>query len=154
MRKVFLFSVILFFTGCKQIDLFEKNTPIPGYKWYADFSADGSFDIKDTTGYYNLYIVLRHSDRYKYNNIWLNIGLQPPGDSMSYQRFDLQLATDAAGWFGTGMDDIWDVKEILNPTPSHFKKAGKYNFSIKQLMRDNPLPEVLSAGLRIEKVKN
>lgn len=142
---------LFFISSCKQIDVFEKNTVIPNYEWKNDFSASGSFLIRDTTSAYNIYLVLRHTDAYKYNNIWLNIGLQPPGDSLIIQKVDLQLGDDANGWEGTGMNDIWEVRKLLNGQPRRFKQAGNYNFNISQIMRDNPLTNIMSVGIRIEK---
>ncbi|RYF80362.1 MAG: hypothetical protein EOO03_17430, partial [Chitinophagaceae bacterium] len=93
--------------GCRQIDVYEKNTPIPNYEWQRNFAAEGTFTIQDTTAFYNVSIVLRHTDAYAYNNVWLNVGLQSPGDSLYFQKIDLQLGSDATGWDGTGMNDIW-----------------------------------------------
>ena len=142
---------ILWATGCKQIDVYEKNTTIPNKEWKASFGAEGDFEIKDTLAYYELYVVLRHTDAYKYNNIWLNIGLQSPGDSLYFQKVNMSLGNDADGWFGSGMNDIWEVRKRLTDKPMRFKKAGAYNFSIFQIMRDDPLAEVMSAGLRVIK---
>ena len=144
----------LFFISCKQIDVFEKNTVIPQYKWQQNFSAKGDFLITDTIAAYSIYLVLRHTDAYQYNNIWLNIGLQPPGDSLHYQKVNLQLGDDANGWEGTGMNDIWEVRKLLNSEPRRFKQPGKYSFTISQVMRDNPLLYIMSVGLRIEKKKH
>jgi gliding motility-associated lipoprotein GldH len=138
-------------SSCKQIDIYEKNTVIPKYEWRSDFTAKGTFIIKDTLSAYNIYLVLRHTDAYQYNNIWLNIGMQSPGDSMYVQKADLLLGTDASGWEGSGMNDIWEVRKLLTGEPRRFKRAGTYNFSINQVMRDNPLLHVMSVGLRIEK---
>jgi gliding motility-associated lipoprotein GldH len=137
-------------SSCTQLDTFEKNTSIPGYQWQSSLEAKGSFAITDTATTYNAYIVLRHTDAYKYNNIWLNVGIQPPADTMHYQKVDLQLGTDAKGWVGTGMNDIWEQRQLLF-MGRQFKKPGTYSFSIKQIMRDDPLPAVMSAGLRVEK---
>ena len=147
---LFTFQLLLF-ASCTQLDVFEKNTPIPDYNWKSGFAATGSFTIKDTASTYNISLVLRHNDAYKYNNIWLNIGLQYPGDSMRYRKFELQLATDASGWEGSGMNDIWEVRKPLELLK--FKKQGNYIFNITQIMRDNPLQHVMSAGLRVQKVK-
>jgi gliding motility-associated lipoprotein GldH len=147
---VLLAGIILTTVSCRQVDVFEKNTSIPGYKWAADFAATGTFTITDTLSSYNLYLVLRHTDAYNYNNIWLNVGLQPPGDTLSFQKADLSLGNDATGWEGTGMNDIWEVRKPL-ALNKRFKKAGQYHFSIFHIMRDNPLPEVMSAGMRVEK---
>ena len=141
----------LFIFSCKQIDVFEKNTVIPNYEWSSNFTASGNLVIKDTVSAYSIYLVLRHTDTYKYNNIWLNIGLQPPGDSLIKQKVDLQLGDDVNGWEGSGMNDIWEVRKLLNGQPRRFKQAGNYNFSISQIMRDNPLANIMSVGIRVEK---
>jgi len=139
--------------SCTQIDIFEKNTVIPKYEWQQSFTAKGDFIISDTNSAYNIYLVLRHTDAYQYNNIWLNIGLQPPGDSMQIRKVNFVLGDDAKGWNGTGMNDIWEVRKLLNGVPP-FKQPGKYSFSISQIMRDNPLLHIMSVGLRIEKQKD
>ena len=70
---------------------------------------------------------------------------------MHFQHADLSLANDATGWEGSGMNDIWEVRKLLNGRPRRFVKAGEYRFSITQIMRDNPLPGIISAGLRVQK---
>ncbi|MEO7264986.1 MAG: gliding motility lipoprotein GldH [Ferruginibacter sp.] len=154
-KNITIIAVALIFSlaGCRQIDLYEKNTTIPSYKWPLNFAATSNFQITDTLSSYNIFIVLRHTDAYNYNNIWLSIGLQAPGDSMYLQNVDLSLGNDASGWEGSGMNDIWEVRKLLSGQPRRFKKPGDYIYSIKHIMRDNPLNGVMSVGLRLEKVK-
>ena len=156
-KRYFIFAAVLFLCcsifSCKQIDVFEKNTPIPKYEWQSKFSATGNFEISDTTSEYNIYVVLRHADSYQYNNIWLNVGLQSPGDTMFYQKVNLDLGSDATGWEGTGMNDIWEVRKLLTDRPRRFIKTGSYKFRMNQIMRDDPLLHIMSAGMRIEKVR-
>ncbi len=149
-----LLIISFLLTGCREIDVYEKNTPIPNMQWNSDFSVTGTFLIKDTTSTYNVFLVLRHTDAYAYNNIWLNIGLQSPADTgLQYQKINVSLGTDAAGWSGAGMNDIWETRTKISGTPKRFLKKGSYNFSIAEVMRDNPLKNLVSAGLRIEKAK-
>ncbi len=140
--------LLILMVSCKQIDVYEKNTPVPHYKWQQNFPAKGSFTITDTNATYNIYIVIRHTDTYQYNNIWLNVGLQAPGDTMSFQNVNLELATDAGGWQGSGMNDIWEVRKLVS---RRILKKGDYHFTITHIMRDNPLPGIMSAGLRLKK---
>lgn len=150
--RSFVFIISIFLLGaCRQINLYEHDTAIPGNKWSQSFRVTGSFAITDTVAAYNIYIVLRHTDAYLYNNIWLNVGLKAPGDTMYMQKVDLSLGNDANGWEGTGMSDIWEVRKTLNDRPLPFRKAGEYTYSISQVMRDNPLLHIISAGLRLEK---
>jgi gliding motility-associated lipoprotein GldH len=150
---VLTITVSLFLTACTQLDVFEKNVVIPKNQWQNSLKPGFDFIIKDTTVSYNLYIVLRHTDAYHYNNIWLNVGTQSPADTMRYQKFDLQLGTDAKGWEGTGMDDIWELRKLITNGPVKFNKAGTYKFSVAHIMRENPLANIMSVGIRVEKVK-
>ena len=145
---LFLFTSCLF-SCCNSIEVYEKNTVIPDYKWKSNFAATGNFSISDTTPVYNIYIVLRHTDAYLYNNIWINAGFQSPGDSMQYQKVNLSLGTDREGWEGSGANDIWEVRKLVGQ--KHFRKAGEYRFSLTHIMRDEPLLYVMSAGVRLEK---
>lgn len=154
--KIFLLILILSsaFISCREIDLFEKNIAVPNMQWINNYDAAGSFIIKDTNSTYNVFIVLRHTDAYLYNNIWLNVGLQAPEDAgLKYQKINLTLGNDAKGWEGIGMNDIWEVRKLISGVPKKFIKAGTYNFSIAQLMRDNPLQHLISVGLSIQKAK-
>jgi gliding motility-associated lipoprotein GldH len=150
-RLIVFCAAQFFITGCKQMDLYEKNINLPSHKWAADFNAEGSLKIADTNSLYNVYIVLRHTDAYQYNNIWLNVGLQSIGDSMKQQKVNLALGNDANGWDGVGMNDIWEVRKLIAQIPL---KKTEYKFAISQIMRDNPLPNIMSVGLRVEKAVN
>ncbi len=144
-----LIANCILISSCNQLETFEKNTSIPNYQWNRNFKTEGSFLVTDTAAAYKAYIVLRHTDAYKYNNIWLNVGIAEPGDSLRYRKVDMQLGTDAAGWAGSGMNDIWEIRQLL--LIKRFTKKGTYKFAISQIMRDDPLPAVMSAGMRLEK---
>jgi gliding motility-associated lipoprotein GldH len=139
--------------SCSTVDLYEKQAFMPSQQWYYNNMPSFTFKITDTVSLYNLYIVLRHTDAYNYNNIWLRLGSKAPGDTIRFQNINLPLATDATGWDGTGTDDIFEVRKNITPGPVPFKKAGSYTFSIAQIMREDPLNHILNVGLRIEKVQ-
>jgi len=144
----------LLLTSCIKSDLFEKNTPIPGQAWEYSFKPTIVFDITDTVSSYNIFIVVRHTDAFRYNNLWIRIKSSAPGDSATTtQQFDLPLATQNR-WTGTGMDDIYEHRILLYRRPVKFFRSGQYKVSIEQVMRENPLPNILNVGLRLEKVKN
>ena len=153
--KNFLFIALIsvFFVSCGKIDLYEKQAQIPEQQWFYNYVPEFTFHIEDTSSLYNVYIVLRHTDLYNYNNIWLNIGSKTPGDSMHFQKINLILASDAKGWEGRGTSDIFEVRKNISPGPVSFKRSGDYTFSIAQIMRENPLRYILNVGIRLEKVK-
>ncbi len=144
----FLAACSLWLTTCTTIDLYEKNVTIPGFKWKSSYKPEFTFIIKDTTARYQLFLVLRHTEKYNYNNIWINLYSQPPGDTLHKASFELQLATNEK-WLGTGMDDIYEHRIKL--TDPQYLKAGVYHFMVGQIMREDPLENVMNVGIRVEK---
>ena len=151
-KKLFA-SLLVFvsFIACGTIDVFEKNVNIPNHEWSNSFRPEISFEISDTTSLYNIYIVLRHTDAYRYKNIYMNIYTQVPGDTIRKARVDLQLATDDKGWLGSGMDDIFEHRILISK--GTFSKPGLYKYRLEQIMREEPLQHVMNVGIRVEKVK-
>ncbi|MCX6315852.1 MAG: gliding motility lipoprotein GldH [Bacteroidetes bacterium] len=144
--------------GCSTADLYEKTVAIPGHSWESRFKPSFTFNIKDTTAGYQLFLILRHTDKYSFNNIWLNLTIQAPGTTAPKSfKFPITLANDDRGWLATGMDDIYEHQESLNNilvnNDISFRTPGTYTFTLEQVMREDPLNHVLNAGLRIEKIK-
>lgn len=147
-------ALMVIFCSCTSIDLYEKSTSVPGHSWQADYKPSFTFTIKDTTSSYQLFVVLRHNARYKYNNIYINLSTKQPGeDTVRTARYDLRLANEN-GWLASGMDDIYEHRISLTPFSGqfYFRKPGDHTFTIEQIMRDNPLDHVMNVGLRIEKL--
>jgi gliding motility-associated lipoprotein GldH len=142
-------------TGCNwTTGVFEKNQRFENHEWPSSLKPDIAFDISDTVSLYNIYVVLRHTDSYHYNNIYVRATVAEPGEKQGRTGdYDLQLATNGNGWIGTAMDDIYDARILIQPK-TRFKKSGLYHVTLEQLMREDPLKNILSAGLRVEKVLN
>ncbi|MBO9566479.1 MAG: gliding motility lipoprotein GldH [Niastella sp.] len=143
-----------FLASCTTVDVFEKNVAIPNHAWSSQFKPSVSLDINDTTSLYNIYLVIRHTDAYRYKNIWVNVTAQPPAGSPTSQSLELQLATDSKGWLGTGMDDIFEHRILITPAQKPILlKKGTYQFTIANIMREDPLQHVMNVGIRVEKAK-
>ena len=52
------------------------------------------------------------------------------------------------------MDDIWEIRTQINQSPIQFRHQGEYEFTLEQIMREDPLKHVLNVGVRIEKAIN
>ena len=152
--RILLFAAILglWLQSCSRMDVYEKVAVIPGQEWDYSNKPSFTFHISDTASLYNIYVVLRHTDAYKYNNLWVKLEMQFPGDSMKGQNLDMVLGTDAKGWEGRGMDDIFEYRKVITPGPIPLRKAGDYTFRLSQIMRENPLEHILNVGVRVEKM--
>ena len=130
---VFFFLLIV---SCTKIDLYEKVTAIPEHEWSNSFKPHFKFTITDTAAPYQLYVILRHNNKYGYNNIWLNLYAKAPGEKPDKFTLELPLSNNE-GWLGSGMDDIYEhrIALTLDPEKFNFNKAGEYTFSMEQIMR-------------------
>ncbi len=144
--------LLVFATSCNTIDLYEKTKSFSNHRWASSEKPTFNFDIGDTTVPYNIFIVFRHTDAYNFNNLWLNVTTIPPGDTATKQQLDLKLADNNKGWLGSGMDDIFEHRIQITRSPVLLRK-GKYQFMLQQIMREDPLENVMNAGIRVEKVK-
>lgn len=155
MKTVSLSSYIILLTSyilssCTTIDLYEKSVTLPKHQWNSSFKPAFDFTIKDTSAPYKLFFVIRHNEQYNFNNIFVNLYVKGPGqDTAQKIQQDLVLATNEKGWLASGMDDIYEHRIQLGSEQN--LKAGNYTFTIEQIMREDPLANVLNVGLRIEK---
>ena len=152
MKKiVFVVCLILSLWSCTRLDTFEQIVFFPNHQWTSKYQPSFHFEISDTTVRYNIYVVIRHEDAYHFNNLWLNVITTAPGEKPNSQKVNLQLANNSTGWLGSGMDDVFDHRIRITNSPIHLRK-GIYQFNLQQIMREDPLPAMLNAGIRVEKI--
>ncbi|WP_205508435.1 gliding motility lipoprotein GldH [Longitalea arenae] len=150
-----LLTSYLVLPGCGTVDVFEKHATIPRQSWASSYKPEIAFNIepKDTTARFNIYIVIRHTDAYRYKNIWINVHTESPKGVINNQPLNLQLATDDKGWLASGMDDIFEHRIMITPPNSPERlSAGIYRFKLENIMREDPLKNVMNVGIRLEKV--
>lgn len=143
--------IACFFSSCTTIDMYESSVNIPQHAWQSTYKPAFNFRISDTSKPYKIFLVLRHTDKYSFNNIYVNLYIKGPGsDSTIKVQRDLTLGTNDGGWQGNGMDDVYEHRILLE---KQTLKAGDYSFTVEQIMREDPLKNVLNVGLRLEKDK-
>jgi gliding motility-associated lipoprotein GldH len=156
MRVLIAFLLIGSLTQCRPIDLYERTTNIPKHAWSGNFSPGFSFDITDTRALYEVSLILRHTDAYPFNNIWLDVQVEAP-DTLYRFRTEQRLGDNEKGWLGTGLNDVFEHRLPLNADLEKagvsFRRPGRYTFRLTQIMREDPLPHVLQAGIRVERKK-
>lgn len=151
--KILLIVVsIAAFQACQTIDLYEQTTTYPEHQWANKQINTYQFSITDTNALYNMYFVLRHHNAYHYKNIWLQVVAQSGVDSAQKQTVNINLADDMNGWLGAGMDDIYDHRVLINTKPLKLQK-GVFKVSLQHIMREDPLQNILTTGIRVEKAK-
>ncbi len=145
----------LFIGGCIKSNRYEKNISIKHHSWKSADSKRFTFNISDTNATYHLFFLMRHTDRYLYSNIWLQIKTFDPNQKLlSDVKVEVPLAQYDGKWLGRGMNEIWEHKMPLTneSTPLHFTNKGMYTITLNHIMRTDPLPDVMSVGMGLEKI--
>src|SRR5262249_16595723 len=145
-----LFLLSLLLISCDRNAVLDKNIEIPDYRWDMNNILKFDVEIPDTLQAYNIYVNFRHASGYAFSNIFLFLTTKSPSGMTGKDTVELTLADSRGKWLGDGSGDIWDNR-ILFKKDFHFPEAGKWNFELQQAMRVNPLPQVMDAGMRVEK---
>lgn len=151
-QLLFLLTPLLFIASCDTVDVYEKTEAFSSHNWSSENKISFTFTIADTIASYNIYAVVRHTDAYRFNNMWMQLRTVAPDNNVTDQQVKLKLGDNSKGWLGSAMDDIIEHRVLLNRYPVKLK-MGNYTFTLQQIMREDPLQYVMNAGIRVEKVK-
>lgn len=148
-----LFSSFLFFS-CDSARVYETNIEFKNNVWYEDSLCSFKFEIADKNIPYNLLYIVRNSLNYPFYNLYVTYYLYDSNQKqISSELHELQLMDAKTGApFGSGMGQIF-TNRVFALQKMTFPKNGNYTLKVKQYMRKNPLDEILSFGIRVEKAQ-
>ena len=157
MHKIIPWLLLVIFVSfaCGRNRIYERNVKFSDRIWNKDSAALFDFEITDINANYKFYFNLRNTILYPYQNIYLSYSLEDTlGNVYDSDLTNINLFNSKTGKpFGNGMGDIFD-HQYLVIEDYQFNNPGMYLFRIKQYMRMDSLPEIMSVGLRIERLNN
>ena len=147
-----LIMTVLLLAGCDKNTVYSEYEDIEEGKWFVNHTPAFTFRIDDVKQTYNIYYNLRNALSYPYYNLYLTRYLVDSTGRTIESRLDELLLMDAKTGKpnGDGLGDIFDHKVLIKQN-YRFPKPGRYTIRIKQYMRQNPLPDILSVGISVEK---
>ena len=150
MRIIFVFFSLFLLVCCNTNSessyiVFEEDS------WHADSIITLNHSVVDTITKQNLYLKIRHTTDFEYQNIFLFVDFQEKRDTI-----EVTLSEKNGKWLGSGFGDIKEVeycfaKEII----FNSKKTSRVN--VEQAMRygDQPvitnLKGIIALGINIKK---
>ena len=150
MRIIFVFLSLLFLICCNtktesSYSVFQEDS------WHADSIITLNHDVVDSITKHNLYLKIRHTTDFEYQNIFLFVDFQEKRDTI-----EVTLSEKNGKWLGRGFGDIKEVeycfaKEII------FNSKKTSNVTVEQAMRygDQPvitnLKGIIALGINIKK---
>ena len=151
-KSVFILGLLLSLLSCKNDLLYEEYIKIPGETWNNRNILHFSAGISDTTGVYDIFIIVRNINRYEFSNLFIFVTAQSPDNKIVRDTVEIQIADDEGNWLGKGAASIFTVTRPYRLNIK-FPIPGIYIFDIEQAMRVDNLKYVTDVGISIEKSK-
>lgn len=152
--KITQFVLLLAVTSllsCDSNAVFKDHEDIDDGMWYVKNEPSFTFEITDISQPYNVYYLVRNSIGYPYYNLFVKRFLLNDKNKVVNEALnELILMDERTGKpMGDGLGDLFDHK-IVALKNYRFPKAGKYSFKVRQYMRQDPLPGIMSMGVSVE----
>ena len=141
--------------GCDPNVLYKDHEDIADGKWFVKNEPTFTFEIADTAQVYNVYYLVRNNISYPYYNLYVKRFLTDSTNKNGNEALnELILMDEKTGKpLGDGLGDLFDHK-IIALKNYHFPRKGKYTFKVRQYMRQDPLVDILSMGISVEKIES
>lgn len=151
--RLFAYLLVFALISCDSNSVFKNHEDIEDGQWYLKNEPAFTFEITDTTQTYNIYYLVRNSIAYPYYNLYVKRFLiNDKKKTVNEALNELILMDEKTGKpMGDGLGDLFDHK-IIALKNYRFPRAGKYTFKIRQYMRQDPLPAIMSMGISVETV--
>ncbi|TAF46158.1 MAG: gliding motility lipoprotein GldH [Sphingobacteriales bacterium] len=138
--------------SCTNNALTDVFTSIPNQHWTYAQPCKSNLEIIDIHKKYNILINLRHTDDYRYSNIWFKISIIQPNKHKKTERIAFSIASPDGTWLGNTSGSLFTY-QLPYKLNYNFAAKGKYTIVVEQNMRDNPLNGINDVGIRVEEVE-
>jgi gliding motility-associated lipoprotein GldH len=138
--------------GCSKPYAWQEKQDIAESGWLKTDLKSFSYEAKDSTSIYNLYLTLEHSNEYAWDNIYLKVNTVFPDKNKQEQVLNFTLADKTGKWVGEKSGGAYHAEFVLQEG-FYFNQAGSYKFEIEPYMRMDTLLNISSVGLKLEQSK-
>jgi len=130
-----------------------------GY-WNKNEIVSFSIPPLDSTKNYNLFLHLRNTNDYKYNNLFLITEMEFPNGKTIKDTLEYKMAYPNGEWMGEGIGNVKENKLWYKEAVS-FKEQGTYILRVSHAVRNNgevdgvfKLDGITDVGYSIEQTPN
>lgn len=152
--KTYKFLAILFILSLSACDFnvkYQGDNEIENSSWKISNVLVHNVDIMDTMEVYNMFISVRNTVDYKYENLFMFVTTKFPNGKIAKDTLECILADKMGKWYGKGTGKYRDSKILFKPRV-RFPQNGKYTIEIQQAMREDPMEGISNIGIILEKV--
>jgi gliding motility-associated lipoprotein GldH len=152
---LFFLMVSSVFVSCDSNRVFDEYKSVPN-KWHKDSIISFKIDPPDSINTYNLFVNLRNTNAYKFNNLFLIVEMVFPHGKTIKDTLEYKMAEPSGKLLGTGYTDVKENK-LWYKEAVVFEESGEYTVNIQHAMRENgkvngvvELDGITDIGFRVE----
>lgn len=141
--------------SCDSRSVYDNYKSVPE-TWHKDSIVSFKVNSPDSTNAYNLFVNLRNTNAYKYNNLFLIVEMVFPYGKTIKDTLEYKMAEPSGKLLGEGYTDIKENK-LWYKEHVFFKEIGEYKINIQHAMRENgkvngvvTLEGITDIGFRVE----
>lgn len=130
-----LFLTVVMLVSCESNTVFSESQAMDGY-WGADEVVQFKLPQLDSLKKYNLFLNIRNTNEYRYNNLFLIVNMTFPHGKTVTDTLEYRMAQPDGSWMGQGIGNIKENKLWYKENVQFFED-GIYTVDIAQAMRNN-----------------
>ncbi|MDR2823703.1 MAG: gliding motility lipoprotein GldH [Prevotellaceae bacterium] len=157
-KYLFIISLFSIFcaVSCTDNDVFFQYKKIPSAGWDKDSVLVFDFKISDASSLCNVYVNIRNTSAYPYQNFWLFIKKSVADNDSDFVVFatdtvECYLADERGKWLGSGVGATCEMPLLIEKGTQFARKT--YRYELVQGMRNDVLRGINDIGLRVEKIE-
>ena len=136
--RILLFFLIVGFVSCQNENKKELYHSFNNNTWNTDSIVSFELDNIDTTSSHDLYLMVRHTTNFKFQNLFLFTNFENQQDTL-----ELFLSENSGRWLGKGFGEIKELKIRIKENVN-FKENQDQIFSVEQAMRYEDLEKIIN----------
>ena len=136
--RILLFFLAVGFVSCQNENKKEVYYSFNNNTWNTDSIVSFEFDNIDTTSSHDLYLMVRHTTNFKFQNLFLFTNFENQQDTL-----ELFLSEKSGRWLGKGFGEIKELKIRIKENVN-FKENQDQIFSVEQAMRYEDLEKIIN----------
>ena len=136
--RILLFFLVVGFVSCQNENKKEVYHSFNNNTWNTDSIVSFELDNIDTTSSHDLYLMVRHTTNFKFQNLFLFTNFENQQDTL-----ELFLSEKSGKWLGKGFGEIKELKIRIKEN-INFNENQDQIFSIEQAMRYEDLEKIIN----------
>ncbi|MRT15578.1 gliding motility lipoprotein GldH [Vitellibacter sp. q18] len=130
-----LFLLTVLAASCESNTVFSETRAMDGF-WGAEEVVEFKLPQMDSLKKYNLFLNIRNTNDYKYNNLFLVVSMNFPHGKTITDTLEYRMAKPDGSWLGQGIGKVKENKLWYKENVQFFE-TGNYVITIAQAMRNN-----------------